>query len=213
MQSDKQFFEENAGNSNKKLKLGLMGGTFDPIHYGHLVAAEAARDKFELDKVIFIPSGNPPHKRKRVVSLAQHRVMMTVLATITNPFFSVSRIEVDRPGYSYAYDTVCQFLEHYHNSDIYFITGADAILEILSWNYIDELLKKCSFIAANRPGFNLKETKTLPAHVLKKVSFMEVPALAISSTDIRQRVAGGQTITYLLPEAVEMYIKKNGLYK
>jgi nicotinate-nucleotide adenylyltransferase len=214
MQSDKPLCLEIDKENGKKLKLGIMGGTFDPIHYGHLVAAETARDQFGLDKVIFVPAGNPPHKSKKIVSSGQHRLMMTILATITNPFFRISHIEVDREGYSYSYDTVRSFLQFYDNNcDIYFITGTDAILEILSWSRINELLEICSFIAVNRPGYNLQDSSQLPDKALKKISFLEVPALAISSTNIRQRVKSGQTITYLLPEAVEMYIKKNGLYK
>ncbi|MGI6360840.1 MAG: nicotinate-nucleotide adenylyltransferase [Bacillota bacterium] len=200
--------------AGKKIKVGLMGGTFDPIHYGHLVAAEAARDKFQLDEVVFVPAGRPPHKRKKIVSEPRHRVMMTILATITNPSFRVSRIEAEREGYSYAYDTVMQFLQLYKRQcELYFITGADAILDILSWNKVDELVENCRFIAANRPGFTWPDNTDLPDYVLNNVTFMEVPALAISSTDIRSRVVNGESITYLVPESVQMYITKNQLYK
>lgn len=195
------------------LSLGIMGGTFDPIHYGHLVTAEAARCGFKLEKVIFVPSGHPPHKKHSNISSAEHRYQMTKLAIQSNPCFEISRLELDRPGYSYAIDTVSTFLNKYGDeTDLYFITGADAILEILTWKSVDMLMKHCKFIAATRPGFHLDDVSQLPAEFMKKIIFMEVPALAISSTDIRQRVATQRPIKYLLPEQVETYIFRNHLY-
>lgn len=202
--------------SDRKLRLGLMGGTFDPIHIGHLVTAEAARDQFSLDEVVFIPSGNPPHKRERVVTEASERLMMCILATVTNPFFKVSAMEINREGYSYTYETVSSFQEMYDNNcEIFFITGSDAVLEIFSWKNIDLLMDKCTFIAASRPGFMLNEGKEekLTRFLNKKLYFMEVPALSISSTDIRNRVANNNTIKYLVPDTVEKYIEKRGLYR
>lgn len=198
-------------------RVGIMGGTFDPIHYGHLVTAEAARVDFGLDKVVFVPSGRPPHKVARVISDARHRFLMTVLAVATNPYFEVSRVEIDRPGYSYAVDTVEQFKLCYGpETELFFITGADAILEILTWKNVPTLLELCRFIAATRPGFGLHEIQDildkLPCNGKSKVHLLEVPALAISSTDIRQRVQEERPIKYLLPEAVEQYIYKNKLY-
>ena len=192
-----------------------MGGTFDPIHHGHLVTAEAARQQFALDEVIFVPSGNPPHKKSRVITEAGERLMMCILATVTNPFFKVSAIEINRDGYSYTYETINSFLEMYDNHcEIFFITGSDAVLEIFSWKNIDLLIEKCTFIAASRPGFVLdeKNAEKLVRFLNKKVYFMEVPALSISSTDIRERVAKNSTIKYLLPDTVEKYIEKRGLY-
>ena len=197
----------------KAKRIGLMGGTFDPIHFGHLVTAESARFKYNLDKVVFVPSGNPPHKKERIISPANHRMEMTLLATVTNPFFSISDIEVARPGYSYAYDTVCAFHEQFgEDIELFFITGADAMTEILTWKEVDKLMQKCSFIAATRPGFGLEMTETFPPEYWQRISIMEIPALAISSSDIRKRCAEGDSIKYLLPETVETYIYKYGLY-
>jgi len=199
-------------------RIAIMGGTFDPIHFGHLVAAEAARDSFKLDRVFFVPSGNPPHKKNYPVTDAKHRYLMTNLAVAANPYFEVSPIEIERPGYSYAIDTVTEFHNKYNDVDkLYFITGADAILEILTWKNVEKLTELCCFIAATRPGTNLEELRRfieeLPEKIGKKIHIMEVPALAISSTDIRNRVANHRTIKYLLPETVEQYIMKNGLYQ
>lgn len=200
-------------SDEKKIRIGLMGGTFDPIHYGHLVTAEAAREKFVLDEVVFVPSGNPPHKKETPISAAEHRLMMVTMATISNPDFHVSTMELKRPGFSYTFDTVNEFLRQYNNKcEIYFITGADAVLEITSWKDVEALMEKCYFIAATRPGFNLDELYKLPPDFLAKIRFMQVPALAISSTDIRRRVAYGESIKYLLPESVENYIYKQKLY-
>jgi nicotinate-nucleotide adenylyltransferase len=198
---------------DKPLRIGIMGGTFDPIHYGHLVTAEAARSKFFLDKVIFIPAGKPPHKLDSQRADAEQRLMMTLLATIDNPFFHISRTEIDREGYSYTYDTVKEFLDFYGDgTEIYFITGADAVAEMAGWKNAAPLLKICTFIAASRPGFTLDFTQKLPQEFLPKIMTLTVPALAISSTDIRRRVAQNKPIRYLLPEPVEKYIEKQGLY-
>jgi len=200
--------------NNRNKALGIMGGTFDPIHYGHLVTAEAARCGFNLDKVIFVPSGRPPHKKEKNITLAEHRYNMTKLAIDTNPFFHISRLELDRPGYSYAIDTVSQFLDQYGQEiELYFITGADAIIEIITWKNVEKLMEHCKFIAATRPGFHLHDVHFLPEEFMEKIIFMEVPALAISSTDIRRRVADHRPIKYLLPEPVEAYIFNNDLYQ
>lgn len=198
-------------------KIGIMGGTFDPIHYGHLVTAEAVRDEFNLDKVIFVPAGNPPHKKARKVTAGQHRYMMTILATISNPKFEVSTIELTKKGYTYTIDTMREFKEMLPDSTFYFITGADAVLEILKWKDSEELLKICEFVAATRPGFDISELEKELNFIKEKhnkiIYKLEVPSLAISSTDIRRRVSEGRSIKYLLPEPVERYIYKNGLYK
>ncbi len=200
-------------------RAGIMGGTFDPIHQGHLVTAEAARSEFKLEKVVFVPSGQPPHKRGLQISPKEDRYLMSVLATAANPYFEVSRTEIDRPGESYAYETVRYFKEIMpERSELFFITGADAIMEIVTWKNVGLLLEMCTFIAATRPGYSLHELKeklisnisTVYAH---KIIPLEVPAMAISSTDIRQRVKSKCTIKYLLPEAVENFIQKNDLYQ
>lgn len=194
-----------------------MGGTFDPIHYGHLVAAEGARYQFKLDKVVFIPAGRPPHKMAHEISPARHRIMMTLLAIQSNPYFTFSSIEVERPGPSYTVDTVHDMRRCFPDAEIYFITGADAVLEILNWRRVEELLSLCFFVAATRPGFRLENLQqrlgALPEHLLRRIYTMEVPALAISSTDIRRRVREGRPIKYLLPETVERYIYRAGLYR
>ena len=199
-------------------RLGLMGGTFDPIHQGHLVTAEAVRTGFGLDKVIFVPSGQPPHKADKKVTPKERRFLMTEMATVTNPHFEVSGVELNRAGYSYSADTVGYFRSQMdEDGELFFITGADAIMEIITWKKLDELFSQCTLIAATRPGFQQKSMverleKQLKPEYLKKVIPIEVPAMAISSTDIRDRVALGRSIKYLLPETVEQYIYKQGLY-
>jgi nicotinate-nucleotide adenylyltransferase len=194
-------------------RIGIMGGTFDPIHYGHLVTAEAARSKFNLDTVVFIPSGRPPHKKADSAD-TEKRYLMVLLATVANPYFQVSRSEIDRAGYSYTYDTICEFRQYYGaNAELFFITGVDAILEMLTWKHADKLIEMCSFIAASRPGYDLTDIGDLPTDFRAKIELMQVPALSISSTDIRRRMREDKPIKYLLPETVETYIKKMGLYQ
>lgn len=205
-------------NGNKTNRIGVMGGTFDPIHYGHLAAAEAARAELGLSKVIFVPAGNPPHKQSQIIADSEHRYLMTVLATSSNPCFEVSRIEVDKDELSYTVDTVKDLLRIYgEGSEIYFITGADAVLELLTWYKIQELLTLCRFIAVTRPGFDKRELEQKIGEITSKydgeIICIEVPLLSISSTDIRERSRNGKPVKYLLPEAVEEYIDKNGLYK
>lgn len=200
-------------------KIAVMGGTFDPIHYGHLVTAETVRFKINAEKVIFIPTGRPPHKtNNRFVAYDEHRYIMTVLATASNPYFYVSRMEIDRPGLTYTIDTIRSLKKICsEKTEIFFITGADAINEILTWKSPEELFKMCNFVAVTRPGYD-KNTllKTLNGFEAKydiNLTFIEVPALSISSTDIRNRIISDKPIKYLLPEEVEQYIRKTGLYK
>lgn len=194
-------------------RLGIMGGTFDPIHYGHLVTAEAARTRFCLDQVVFVPSGRPPHKEVGTTD-ASDRMVMTQMAIVTNPGFSLSDIEARREGYSYSIDTVREFFDIYGPElELFFITGADAILSIPTWKDAADLLNMCTFIAASRPGFDLAELNKLPLAWLERIRLFEIPALAISSTDIRRRVKQGDSIKYLLPEPVEHYILRYGLYR
>lgn len=198
-------------------RLGIMGGTFDPIHYGHLVAAEGARYSFNLEKVFFIPAGNPPHKPDHIVSGSPVRYKMTCLAVASNPYFCSSPMEIERPGPSYTIDTVRTMMRLHPDKRIYFITGADAILEIFTWKDSRVLLSMCNFVAATRPGYCLtalnEKLDSLPNELKQNISFMEAPALAISSTDIRRRVREGKPIKYLLPESVEDYILENNLYR
>ncbi|HNU79419.1 MAG TPA: nicotinate-nucleotide adenylyltransferase [Bacillota bacterium] len=203
---------------NGQSRIGIMGGTFDPIHYGRLAAAEAARVEFGLCKVIFMPAGNPPHKQSQKISDAEHRYRMTALATSSNSGFEVSRLEVDKAGITYTFDTMKELRNIYGEAPaIYFITGADAVLELLTWYKLGELLTLCKFIAVTRPGFDICKLEQKIAEITSKydgeIICLEVPLLEISSTDIRERIRSGKPVKYLLPEEVEAYIHKNGLYK
>ena len=195
------------------MRLGLMGGTFDPVHYGHLVIAEETRLVFGLDRVDFVTSADPPHKKGYEITPAEHRYAMTLLATASNPFFRVSRREIERAGPSYSIDTIQEYQREFPDAEIFFITGADAILEILTWHRADEAIRLCTFVAATRPGYDLaKMERVLPASYLPQIRRITVPGVDFSSTDIRERVRRGQPIKYLVPEAVEAYIAKYNLY-
>ena len=198
-------------------KIGIMGGTFDPIHNGHLVIAEAARHEYALDKVLFIPAGEPPHKESYLITNAEDRYNMVELAIEGNEKFEISPIEIQRPGPSYTVDTLSQLKNIYKESEFFIITGADAIVELLTWKETGRLASLCSFIAATRPGFDLKrlndELKAFPQNLKRKIVAMEVPGMAISSTDIRNRRGENKPISYLLPEKVEKYIFQENLYK
>jgi len=192
-----------------------MGGTFDPIHYGHLLMAEEARQAFALDDVVFVPNGRPAHKKAYLVSSPEERYAMTLLATGSNPCFSASRIEIERPGPSYTIDTLREFRRLYPDLDaLYFITGADAVLEILTWHESDNLARECQFIAVTRPGFVLDQLHDLvDTEFLDRVHYLPIPNIEISSTDIRRRVREGRSIKYLTPEPVEAYIQQQDLYR
>jgi nicotinate-nucleotide adenylyltransferase len=195
-------------------RLGVMGGTFDPIHHGHLVTAEEALAQFELESVLFVPTGRPWMKEHEVVSPAEDRYLMTVIATASNPLFNVSRMEVDRDGPTYTVDTLRGLKDLYGPKvDLFFITGADAIVEILAWKDHEEVFELAHFIAATRPGYDLGpiESRTRATH--PDITVMNIPALAISSTDIRRRVAAGLPIRYLVPEGVKSYVEKAGIYR
>lgn len=200
-------------------RIGIMGGTFDPVHYGHLVTAGEARWQFGLSLVIFVPNRHPPHKEAGDVSDPEHRYLMTFLATVTNPHFTVSRIEIDRSGPSYAIDTIRELRRGRPGDELFYITGADALEQIFrgEWRETEQLLGLCQFIGATRPGYRLdllqwsSANDRLRTH-LRSVHTMEIPAMAISSTDIRARVRDGRPITYLVPEAVEQYIVRHTLY-
>lgn len=184
-----------------------MGGTFDPIHHGHLVAASEVAQWFDLDEVIFVPTGQPWQKSD--VSPSEHRYLMTVIATASNPRFTVSRVDIDRSGPTYTIDTLRDLKAQRPNAELYFITGADAITQILSWRDHDELWDLAHFVAVSRPGHVLS-THGLPT---EDVSQLEIPALAISSTDCRDRVGQGHPVWYLVPDGVVQYIAKHHLYR
>lgn len=191
-------------------RVGVMGGTFDPIHHGHLVAASEVADSFALDEVMFVPTGQPWQKSERVVSPAEHRYLMTVIATASNPRFNVSRVDVDRESPTYTVDTLRDLRTQLGDkTDLFFITGADALAKILSWKDAEQVFELAHFIGVTRPGFRLSDSH-LPAD---SVSLVQVPAMAISSTDCRNRVAAGQPIWYLVPDGVVQYITKHNLYR
>src|SRR5438067_7410217 len=187
-----------------------MGGTFDPIHHGHLVAASEVTSLFDLDEVVFVPTGQPWQKPDYDVSPAEDRYLMTVIATASNPRFSVSRVDIDRTGPTYTVDTLRELRDKRGaDVDLYFITGADAIAQIMTWHSNQELFELAHFVGVTRPGHQLSD----PGFPEGGVTLVEVPALAISSTDIRDRVARGLPIWYLVPAGIVQYIQKARLYR
>lgn len=196
------------GVSGKPRRIGVMGGTFDPIHHGHLVAASEVQYQFALDEVVFVPTGSQPFKKDRNVTVPEHRYLMTVLATVSNTRFSVSRVDIDRLGDTYTVDTLRDLRKIYPNDELFFITGADALSQILTWKNPEELWELAHFVGVNRPGHRC-EIEGLPED---KVSLIEVPAMAISSTDCRERVNAGRPVWYLVPDSVVRYIAKYHLY-
>lgn len=197
-------------------KIGIMGGTFDPIHTGHLITAETVRAEYGLDKIIFIPAGSPPHKQGLKITSAAHRYIMTVLATCSNPHFFVSSLEQEREGLSYTVDTVRDLAAHYDDkTQLYFIVGADMLKDLTDWKEIRHLLKLCRFVVAARPGSTDridKFIKEFAADGFSPLEYLATPELEISSTDIRERVKNGRSIKYIVPESVENYIQRYGLY-
>ena len=192
------------------LRIGVMGGTFDPIHHGHLVAASEVAHFFSLDEVIFVPTGQPWQKDGREVSAPEDRYLMTVIATASNPRFWVSRVDIDRPGPTYTIDTLRELrAARGPDAEFFFITGADALEQIMTWQDADELFKLAHFVGCTRPGHRLSGAG-LPDD---RVSLIEVPALAISSTTCRQRIAAGAPIWYLVPDGIVQYISKRRLYR
>ena len=191
-------------------KIAVMGGTFDPIHYGHLAAAEAARATLGAGRAVFVPSGRPPHKDNMLITLSEHRYRMCELATAGNPAFTVSKTEIERPGASYTVDTIRELKRSEPDgTEIYFITGADSLKEILSWRDAEELVTLCNFVSATRPGY---KNETFDMKISPRITFIETPALDISSSDIRERVRKKWPVRYLLPEPVREYIDENNLY-
>lgn len=216
--ADSACFVEDIGKGELtmgKKRVGIFGGTFDPIHMGHLIVAETIMDEFHLDKVVFIPAAVPPHKLDKQISPAKHRYMMTMLATCSNPRFQVSDMEMHRQGPSYSRDTLAQLLEeHGRDTEFYFIVGADSVENLHTWNRIDELLTMCHFIGASRPGCmpDMEKIAQRFGPLAEKIHCLETPELEISSTEIRHRVGQKRTIRYIVPETVEQYIYKEKLY-
>jgi nicotinate-nucleotide adenylyltransferase len=201
--------ERTVANGTGK-RIGVMGGTFDPIHHGHLVAASEVGHFFSLDEVIFVPTGQPWQKNGRKVSPPEDRYLMTVIATASNPRFSVSRVDIDRPGETYTIDTLRDLrAQRGPDAKFFFITGADALAMMISWRDADELFSMAQFVGCTRPGHQLTITN-LPSD---RISLVEIPALAISSTECRERVRAGQPIWYLVPDGIVQYISKRQLYR
>ena len=199
--------------SDRRARLGVMGGTFDPVHHGHLVAASEVQSMFDLDEVVFVPTGEPWQKAgstRDEVSPKEHRYLMTVIATASNPRFTVSRVDVDRPGPTFTIDTLRDLREQRgEDVELFFITGADALAQILTWKDADTLFDLAHFVGVTRPGHALSGDG-LPQQL---VSLLEVPAMAISSTNCRARVHSGEPVWYLVPDGVVQYIGKHGLYR
>jgi nicotinate-nucleotide adenylyltransferase len=190
-------------------RVGIMGGTFDPIHHGHLVAASEVAALYDLDEVIFVPTGEPWQKSERDVSPAEHRYLMTVIATASNPRFMVSRVDIDRAGPTYTIDTIVDIAAQRPGAELFFITGADALAQILSWKRAEDALRMAHFVGVTRPGYELSDDH-LP---IDSVRLLDVPAMAISSSDCRARVAEGRPVWYLVPDGVVQYINKHQLYR
>jgi len=188
-----------------------MGGTFDPIHHGHLVAASEVQSWFDLDEVVFVPTGDPWQKSDRGVSPAEDRYLMTVIATASNPLFTVSRVDIDRDGPTYTIDTLRDLHDELPDAELYFITGADALAEIFTWRDASELFELAHFVGCTRPGYDM-DHGTLEGIPTDRVTIVEIPALAISSTDCRERRQRGEPVWYLVPDGVVQYISKHHLY-
>ncbi|STC68621.1 nicotinate-nucleotide adenylyltransferase [Corynebacterium pilosum] len=198
-------------SSSDGRRIGVMGGTFDPIHHGHLVAASEVADRFALDEVVFVPTGEPWQKADRKVSDSEARYLMTVIATASNPRFTVSRVDIDRPGPTYTIDTLRDLAKIYPDDKLFFITGADALASILSWRDWQQMFDVAEFVGVTRPGYELTEDMLPDVHQ-DKVHLIDVPAMAISSTDCRERSATGRPVWYLVPDGVVQFIAKHKLY-
>lgn len=199
------------GEGPVRRRVGVMGGTFDPIHHGHLVAASEVQAWFDLDEVVFVPTGEPWQKSERQVTTPEHRYLMTVIATASNPRFRVSRVDIDRGGPTYTIDTLRDLAAELPETDLYFITGADALADIFTWRDASELFSLAHFVGCTRPGYEMGAS-TLEGIPADRLTLLEIPALTISSTDCRQRTAAGQPVWYLVPDGVVQYIAKNDLY-
>lgn len=194
-------------------RLGVMGGTFDPIHHGHLVAASEVASRFALDEVVFVPTGQPWQKADRQISPAEDRYLMTVIATASNPRFSVSRIDIDREGLTYTVDTLADLRkERGSDVELFFITGADALAQILTWHEVDRLFELAQFIGVTRPGVDL-DSPAIAQLPKDRISLLEIPALAISSTACRLRIHRDEPIWYLVPDGIVQYIAERDLYR
>ena len=199
----------SAARAARRTRVGVMGGTFDPIHHGHLVAASEVAASYGLDEVVFVPTGKPTFKQAQQVTPAEHRYLMTVIATASNPRFWVSRVDIDRPGPTFTIDTINDIRSQRPGAELFFITGADAVAQILAWKDAEQALKLAHFVGVTRPGYELSDAH-LPTDA---VTLVDVPAMAISSSDCRARVATQRPVWYLVPDGVVQYINKHRLYR
>ena len=204
--------DQSAMSDYAPRRIGIMGGTFDPIHNGHLVAASEVADIFQLDEVVFVPTGQPWQKAGKKVSDAEDRYLMTVIATASNPRFNVSRVDIDRPGATYTVDTLRDMRKKYPKDELFFITGADALASIMSWHDWEAMFELAEFVGVTRPGYELAEDM-LPVEHQERTHLIESPAMAISSTNCRERAAAGRPVWYLVPDGVVQYIAKNNMYR
>ncbi|MEZ2122856.1 MULTISPECIES: nicotinate-nucleotide adenylyltransferase [unclassified Corynebacterium] len=204
--------EDAGGRVPGVRRIGIMGGTFDPIHNGHLVAGSEVADLHDLDLVVFVPTGQPWQKSGRNVSPAEDRYLMTVIATASNPRFTVSRVDIDRGGATYTVDTLRDLRRQFPAAELFFITGADALAKIVTWRDWEEMFVLAEFIGVTRPGYELDDD-ILPEVHRRRLSLLEIPAMSISSTDCRQRAAEGRPLWYLVPDGVVQYIAKRQLYR
>ncbi|MBV7292305.1 nicotinate-nucleotide adenylyltransferase [Corynebacterium sp. TAE3-ERU16] len=193
-------------------RIGIMGGTFDPIHNGHLVAGSEVADLHDLDLVVYVPTGQPWQKAGREVSEAEDRYLMTVIATASNPRFTVSRVDIDREGATYTVDTLRDLRKQFPTAELFFITGADALAKIVTWRDWEEMFSLAEFVGVTRPGYELDDA-ILPEIHRKRLSLIEIPAMSISSTDCRSRAAEGRPLWYLVPDGIVQYIAKRQLYR
>lgn len=193
-------------------RLGIMGGTFDPVHNGHLFAASEAREVLDLERVLFVPSGTPPHKHYPGMATAEQRYEMTLLATAHNEYFDISRVETDREGKSYTLETLLELRKEYPAAEMYFITGVDAILDLPQWYRPEEITRVARLVVVSRPGYAHDKIRVLPDLLRERISIIDTARLDISGTDIRERTASGKSIDYMMPEPVARYIKKHNLY-
>ncbi|MDO5492273.1 MAG: nicotinate-nucleotide adenylyltransferase [Nesterenkonia sp.] len=198
----------DARAAGRRPRVGIMGGTFDPVHHGHLVAASEVAAEFDLDEVVFVPTGEPWQKAGREVTEAEHRYLMTVIATASNPRFTVSRVDIERGGPTFTIDTLHDFRRLRPTAELFFITGADAMAQIMSWKSVEELWTLAHFVSVTRPGYSSEDYGRT-----QQISLKEIPAMAISSTDCRTRVRAGKPVWYLVPDGVVQYIAKHRLYR
>ena len=205
---------ETPATPDSPRRVGVMGGTFDPIHNGHLVAASEVADRFDLDVVVFVPTGQPWQKKGKRVSPAEDRYLMTVIATAANPSFRVSRVDIDRGGNTYTVDTLTDMRKIYPDAELFFITGADALNKILTWRDWESMFDLANFVGVTRPGYELSELDSPLAREVDagRLSLVEIPAMAISSTDCRERAMSGRPVWYLVPDGVVQYIAKHRMY-